>query len=39
MSEADWLAVWLTIKLAAVTTAVLLLVGTPIAWWIARTRS
>jgi molybdate transport system permease protein len=39
MSEADWLAVWLTIKLAAVTTLVLLLIGTPIAWWIARTRS
>lgn len=39
MSEADWLAVWLTIKLAAVTTLVLLLIGTPIAWWIARTHS
>jgi molybdate transport system permease protein len=39
MSEADWQAVWLTIKLAAVTTLVLLLIGTPIAWWIARTRS
>lgn len=30
---------WLTIRLAAVTTALLLLVGTPIAWWLAHTRS
>lgn len=39
MSDADWLAVWLTIKLATMTTAVLLLIGTPIAWWLARTRT
>jgi molybdate transport system permease protein len=39
VNTADWLAVWLTIKLAAVTTAVLLLIGTPIAWWLARTRT
>jgi molybdate transport system permease protein len=31
--------VWLTLHLAAVTTLVLLLVGTPLAWWLARTRS
>jgi molybdate transport system permease protein len=30
---------WLTIRLAAVTTAVLLILGTPIAWWLAFTRS
>jgi molybdate transport system permease protein len=35
----DWSAVWLTFKLASVTTALLLLIGTPIAWWLARTRS
>jgi molybdate transport system permease protein len=39
MTESDWLAVWLTAKLATVTTVVLLLIGTPIAWWLARTRS
>jgi len=39
MSESDWLAVWLTIRLASVTTVVLLLIGTPLAWWLARTRS
>lgn len=31
--------VWLTLKLASITTLVLLLVGTPVAWWLARTRS
>ena len=32
-------AITLTLKLAALTTAVLLLLGTPLAWWLARTRS
>jgi molybdate transport system permease protein len=31
--------VWLTLHLAAVTTLVLLLVGTPLAWWLAGTQS
>ena len=35
----DLLAVMLTAKLAATTTVLLLLVGTPIAWWLARSRS
>ncbi len=39
MSAADLQAVWLTVKLATVVTLVLLLVGTPIAWWLARTES
>jgi molybdate transport system permease protein len=39
MMEMDWQPVWLTLKLAAATTVLLLLVGTPIAWWLARTRS
>ena len=30
---------WLTLQLAASATAVLLVIGTPIAWWLARTRS
>jgi len=29
---------WLTIRLAAVTTAILLIIGTPLAWWLAFTR-
>lgn len=32
-------AVWLTLKLAASTTVILLLIGTPLAWWLARTDS
>lgn len=39
MSEADWVAVRLTAELATLTTVLLLLVGTPIAWWLARTPS
>ncbi|MFT7653439.1 MAG: molybdate transport system permease protein, partial [Candidatus Azotimanducaceae bacterium] len=35
MSEADIGAVLLTLKLASVTTAVLLIVSTPLAWWLA----
>lgn len=34
----DWQAVWLSVRLAATTTAVLLVVGMPIAYWIARSR-
>jgi len=30
---------WLTLRLAAITTVLLLLVGTPLAWWLAHTRS
>jgi molybdate transport system permease protein len=30
---------WLTLRLAASATVILLLVGTPIAWWLTRTRS
>lgn len=39
LSPADWSAVRLTAELAAVTTVLLLIVGTPMAWWLARTRS
>lgn len=39
LSPTDWSAIWLTLKLASTTTLILLLVGTPIAWWLARTRS
>jgi molybdate transport system permease protein len=34
-----WQAIRLTIELAASTTALLLLVATPLAWWLASTRS
>ncbi len=32
-------AIWLTVKLSAVVTLILLLAGTPLAWWLARTHS
>ena len=38
-SDSDFGAIWLTLRLATVTTVLLLLIGTPIAWWLARTRS
>lgn len=34
----DWQPVWLTLKLASLTTVILLIIGTPIAWWLARSR-
>ncbi|MGB9496172.1 MAG: molybdate ABC transporter permease subunit [Azonexus sp.] len=39
MHSDDLAAVWLTLKLASVVTLLLLVIGTPIAWWLARTRS
>ena len=39
LSAADLSAIRLTAELATITTALLMLVGTPIAWWLARTRS
>ena len=39
LSEADLQALWLTARLAGVTTLILILIGTPLAWWLTRTRS
>ena len=39
LSPDDLAAIRLTLELATLTTALLLLVGTPIAWWLARTAS
>ena len=38
LSPADLAAFWITIKLAAVTTVLLLVIATPLAWWLARTK-
>ena len=35
----DWAPVGLTLELAAMTTLLLFLIGTPLAWWLARTKS
>lgn len=39
MGAEDIAAIWLTLKLATVVTLLLLLIGTPVAWWLARTQS
>ena len=39
MDSIDWGTILLSLKLATVTTALLLLLGTPLAWWLAQTRS
>ena len=39
LSSADLSAIWLTLQLASLTTLILLVIGTPIALWLSRTRS
>lgn len=39
LSAADLAALWLTVKLATTVTLLLFLLGTPLAWWLARSRS
>ena len=39
LSASDLEAIWLTIRVATTVTIILLLIGTPIAWWLARTHS
>ncbi len=39
MSAADWSAVRLTLQLATASTLLLLLLATPAAWWLTRSRS
>lgn len=39
LSADDWSAIRLTLELACIVTLLLLLVGTPVAWWLATTRS
>lgn len=38
LNESDLTAVAITLKLAGLSTLILLLLGTPLAWWLARTR-
>jgi molybdate transport system permease protein len=37
LNPADIAAIWLTVQVASLTTLILLLLGTPLAWWLART--
>lgn len=38
LGEADIAALFITLKLAGLTTLILLLLGTPLAWWLARSK-
>jgi len=38
LTDADIAALLITLKLAGLTTLILLFIGTPLAWWLARTR-
>lgn len=38
MPASWWEPVWLTLRLASLTTLILLLLATPLAWWLARSR-
>ena len=39
LASEDWLAIRLTLRLALTTTLILLVLCTPLAWWLAHTRS
>lgn len=39
LSSDDWSAIILTVKLAVTVTVILLAIGTPLAWWLSKTRS
>lgn len=39
LTDVDLSALWISVRLATMTVLVLLIVGTPLAWWLAHTRS
>jgi molybdate transport system permease protein len=39
LSAADLATLWLTFKVASIATILMLLLGTPLAWWLVQTRS
>ena len=39
LTDSDIQSIWLTIKLASTVTFILLILGTPVAWWLARSQS
>lgn len=38
LSEGDWLALSVSVQLALLTTVILIVICTPLAWWLARRR-
>ena len=39
LTDSDLQAIWLTVRLAGIVTLILLLLGTPMAWWLARSKA
>ncbi len=39
LTDGDLAALWLTIRLASLVTLILLFIGTPLAWWLARSKT
>lgn len=39
LGQAEWQAIWLTIRLCFFTTLILLIIATPLAWWLSSGRS
>lgn len=39
LTDSDLQAIWLTVRLAGIVTVILLLIGTPVAWWLARSKA
>jgi molybdate transport system permease protein len=39
LNPSDLATLWLTVKVASLSTLILLLLGTPLAWWLTQTRS
>ncbi len=39
LPDSAWQAIWLTLQVATLTTVTLLVLGVPLAWWLARSRS
>ena len=38
INSSDWTALTLTFELALISTIILLVIGTPIAWWLSQTK-
>lgn len=39
LTDSDLQAIWLTTRLAGTTTLILFIIGTPLAWWLARSQA
>ncbi|MDO9477995.1 MAG: molybdate ABC transporter permease subunit [Pseudohongiella sp.] len=39
LGQAEWQAIWLTVRLCFFTTVILLIIATPLAWWLSSGRS